>query len=404
MPIELAADAIDQVGLRELGLRHRRNNIYANRRILLLAAAAALVTIFVIVAAVDSSRTSSARRYANAVRWAATAGLRCDDALGKRRLWLGSVVEYKEMCVPHNISKSHVTKDAGDVLNFLIIGDWGRDGMCCQRDVAAEMSIAAVKVNPQFIVSVGDNFYDRGIDASTDKQVDRSWRDVYINPHKSLHNVTWKVILGNHDHAGNVAAQTVLGRDDALWHMPAKYYFETAEKGDVFMAFIDTTVMYYTQKELLDDYKGDTITMFYRDNQVAAIKKALSESTAKWKIVFGHHPFFSSAEHAIEEEHNRRQLRTILMHVFKENNVAVYFSGHEHTLEHHQSDGINFFVSGAGSKIGPIEFNSENSLFALDRQGFMVVSLDESQEHLTVQTVDMEGKIVYRVNITRPQA
>lgn len=399
MPLELAADAFD-----ELSFRHQRNSVYVNRRILLLAAAAAFVTLFVIIAAIDSSRTSSARRYANAINWQATAARRCDDALGKRRLWLGSVVEYDDMCVSHNASQSQIRKKDGDVLSFLVVGDWGRDGTCCQRDVAAEMSIAAAKIRPQFIVSVGDNFYDSGIDVSTNKQVDRSWRDVYINPHESMRNITWKVILGNHDHTGNAAAQTVLGRDDPLWHMPSKYYFETAELGDVFLAFIDTTVMYYTQQEMLDEFKqGEDTTMFYRDNQVAAIKRQLSESKAKWKIVFGHHPFFSSGENAVTEERNRRQLQTILMHVFRENDVAAYFCGHEHTLEHHESDGIHFFVSGGGSKISPIEVNSDGSLFALDRQGFMAVSLDESQEHLTVQTVDLEGKVVYTARVRRPQ-
>lgn len=396
MSLDLAADAFE-----ELSARHQRTNTYANRRILLLAAAAALVTTFVIIAAVDSSRTSSARRYANAVSWELSAAVQCDDALGRRRLWLGGVVQPEDMCVPHNGSKPNVMKVDGSPLTFLVLGDWGRDGMCCQRDVAAEMAISAATVRPQFVVSVGDNFYDRGVEASTDRQVDRSWRDVYITPHKNLQTVPWKVILGNHDHAGNVAAQTVLGRKEPLWHMPERYYFEKAENSDVFMAFIDTTVMYYTQKEMLAEFKGDSVSMFYRDNQVAALKKALADSNAKWKLVFGHHPFFSSAEHAMDESHNRRQLQTMLMPVFKENNVTAYFCGHEHTLEHHASEGIHFFISGAGSKISPIGSNSKEKLFALDRQGYMVVSLDQSEERLIIQTVDMEGKVVYTANVPK---
>lgn len=395
MPVELAADAFD-----ELSSRHYRDSIYANRRILWLAAAAAIVAVFVIIAAVDSSRTSSPRRYANAVKWELNAGHHCDDALGRQSLWFGDVIEYKDMCVSHNISKSQLRGGEDQVLKFMIIGDWGRDGMCCQRDVAAEMAIAASVIQPQFIVSVGDNFYNDGIVSSEDKQVDRSWRDVYLEPFQSLQNLSWKLILGNHDHVGDVQEQINLGKDEPLWHMPATYYFETAAKGDVFLAFIDTTVMFYTPEELRDISNSGAISITYRDDQVAAIKKALADSSARWKIVFGHHPFFASDEHAADEEHNRLQLRSILAPIFKEHNVSVYFGGHAHTLEHHRNDNIDYFISGAGSKISPVQQNFPSALFALDRQGFMVATLSDSRRNLDVQCIDLSGNVVYKASLS----
>ncbi|CDF37814.1 unnamed protein product [Chondrus crispus] len=398
MPLELAADVFE-----ELSARHQRDSIYANRRILCLAAASILVTVFVIIAAIDSSRTSSARRYANAINWKSNAALHCDDTLGKRRLWFGNIVEFGDFCVPHNLSNSKIRTDEDQVLKFIVIGDWGRDGMCCQRDVAAEMAVAASRIHPQFVVSVGDNFYNSGIKSSKDDQVDRSWRDVYIKPYKSLQDVRWKPILGNHDYAGNVEALIDLGKEDSLWHMPSKYYFETAAGGDVFMAYIDTTVMYYTQQELLALSNSDELSTSYRDKQVAVIKKELAESTAKWKIIFGHHPFFASDEHTFDEEHNRRQLQTTLMHVFKEHNVSIYFGGHSHTLEHHHSDGIDFFVSGAGSKISQIHRNLPTAMFVMDRQGYMIASMDDTKEHLRVQVIDMRGNIIYTVLRDDPQ-
>lgn len=385
--MEVAADAFDQ-----LSAQHTRSSTRANRRILLIALLAALVTACVIIAAIDSSRTTS--RYASAVAWQHKAGRKCDAPLGRRRLWFFDVVTEKEMCAPHHAAHSRILAIDGSPLTFLVVGDWGRDGMCCQRDVAAEMSIAAQRLKPQFVVSVGDNFYERGIKASTDGQVDRSWRGVYVDPHESMEELPWKVILGNHDHEGEVAAQTVLGRDDKLWEMPNKYYFQTV--GNVFMAFLDTTVMYYTDNELQNDFRRDeSVTHDYRDEQVAALRKALAGTNATWKIVFGHHPFFSSAEHAVDEAIQRRQLQTILMPILKEYKVATYICGHEHSMEHHEKDGIQFFVSGAGSKISPLEEYQEESRFALDQQGFMVFSLSKDEEKLRVQAVDLRGHIVY---------
>lgn len=386
--MEVAADAFDQ-----LSAQHIRSGVRANRRILLIALLTAFVTAGVIIAAIDSSRSSS--QYSSAVAWQHKAAEKCDAPLGRRRMWFFGVVTEKEMCVPHyGVAGSHLLAIDESPLTFLVLGDWGRDGMCCQRDVAAEMSIAAIKLKPQFVVSVGDNFYEAGIKGSDDGQVDRSWRGVYVDPHESMRELPWKVILGNHDHEGEIAAQTVLGRDDKLWEMPNKYYFETV--GNVFMAFLDTTVMYYTDEDLQSDFRKDeSVTHDYRDEQVAALRKELAGTKATWKIVFGHHPFFSSAEHAVDEVLQRRQLQTILMPILKEYKVAAYICGHEHSMEHHEKDGIQFFVSGAGSKISPLEGYQEESRFALDQQGFMAFSLSKDEKQLRVQAVDLRGHIVY---------
>ena len=42
---------------------------------------------------------------------------------------------------------------------LLQVGDWGRRGQYNQSHVAAMMSLHASLVGPDFVVSVGDNFY-----------------------------------------------------------------------------------------------------------------------------------------------------------------------------------------------------------------------------------------------------
>lgn len=44
---------------------------------------------------------------------------------------------------------------------FFVIGDWGRQGNGNQRLVARMMADVAGCMAPDFIVSTGDNFYDR---------------------------------------------------------------------------------------------------------------------------------------------------------------------------------------------------------------------------------------------------
>jgi hypothetical protein len=71
-------------------------------------------------------------------------------------------------------------------LSILLVGDWGRDGHCCQNDVAQEMALASAKVQAEWIVSTGDNFYPSGLQFQGDPQVNSSFLEVYIDPHPDL--------------------------------------------------------------------------------------------------------------------------------------------------------------------------------------------------------------------------
>ena len=60
------------------------------------------------------------------------------------------------------------------------VGDWGRNGVYNQSLVAAAMGRVAGDLD--FVVSVGDNFYESGLTSVLDPQFDTSFRDVYTAP------------------------------------------------------------------------------------------------------------------------------------------------------------------------------------------------------------------------------
>lgn len=62
----------------------------------------------------------------------------------------------------------------------LQVGDWGRDGQHNQSRVAGLMG--KVADSPQFIISVGDNFYETGLTSVEDPQFDTSFTQVYTDP------------------------------------------------------------------------------------------------------------------------------------------------------------------------------------------------------------------------------
>lgn len=68
------------------------------------------------------------------------------------------------------------------------IGDWGRQGEYNQTDVADIMAAAARDVPPEFVVSVGDNFYPSGLTSVDDANFDQSFKAVYHQPELQVRN------------------------------------------------------------------------------------------------------------------------------------------------------------------------------------------------------------------------
>ena len=74
-----------------------------------------------------------------------------------------------------------------DAYHFYIIGDWGRQGEEGQQEVADMMAKAAKVIEPEFIISTGDNFYPNGVASVHDPVWKTSFEDVYH--HFSLHRM-----------------------------------------------------------------------------------------------------------------------------------------------------------------------------------------------------------------------
>ena len=60
------------------------------------------------------------------------------------------------------------------------MGDWGRNGLYNQSLVAAAMGRVAEDLD--FVLSVGDNFYESGLTSVLDPQFEASFKDVYTAP------------------------------------------------------------------------------------------------------------------------------------------------------------------------------------------------------------------------------
>lgn len=281
-----------------------------------------------------------------------------------------------------------VTEDA---LHVLVIGDWGRQGQEGQREVAAALGQAARKLDPEFIISTGDNFYPNGVASVDDPNWQQSFEQIYT-AHPLW--IDWYVVLGNHDYRGNPQAEIDYSNRSRRWRMPARYYTVTKPVGEDAQAeffFLDTS-------PFIEDYRKEPEKYAVGDQdpaaQLAWLERALAASTARWKVVVGHHHIYSGGKRTTLPE-----LERALVPLMTKYGVQAYVNGHEHDLQVIRPAGspITYFVSGAGSEHRPTG-TREGTLFALSTGGFMAFSFTPSE--LLVQAVDDRGAVRYRTSLS----
>lgn len=124
-----------------------------------------------------------------------------------------------------NVTESADPNKVSDLLSFLVIGDWGANPVLQpivnQTLVANAMLKIHNKYSTQFVISVGDHFYDHGILTSQSKRWISGFENIY---HSTLK--PWYVIFGNHDLRGSVKAQIEYSKISKhnRWIVPSPFY------------------------------------------------------------------------------------------------------------------------------------------------------------------------------------
>ncbi len=226
-------------------------------------------------------------------------------------------------------------------LKFLVVGDWGRDGKHSQRDVAQQMGRTATSIGSRFTVSTGDNFYLLGVSSTTDRQWETSFERIYTA--ESL-QTPWYAVLGNHDYGGRVQAQIDRTGEDRRWRMPARWHDLKVDEADAHLFFIDT-VAWLGKESFPFKWLGSDIRPEHQEEQIDWLVTGLRNSTARTKLVFGHHGIYSIGPHG-----GKMRMKE-LDDVLRRFGVTAYVNGHDHCLYHISRNGMDYICSGAGSEV-----------------------------------------------------
>lgn len=250
-------------------------------------------------------------------------------------------------------------------LRVVVLGDFGM-GNKAQFDVAKAIAELHRRQPFQFGITVGDNFYQHGVSSIHDPKWETRWEQPY-----SRLGFPFYPTLGNHDYYGDVQSQLEYQSPSGSWRMVARQFVLRGGLADWFA--LDTT---------------DT-----RTEQYAWLDKALSASSAHWKIVYGHHPIYSAGSHG-----DSKTLEARLLPVIR-GRAVLYVAGHDHDLQYLKPvDGTHLVISGGGGGRLRQLHRDPRVIFGLTIYGFTVLDIDEHR--ILVEMYDRYGKRVYQAEIT----
>src|SRR5262245_2217922 len=228
-------------------------------------------------------------------------------------------------------------------LKFCVLGDFGT-GERPQYQLAEQMATLHRKFPFQLVALVGDNLYG--------SERPQDFKKKFETPYKPLldADVKFYASLGNHD-AREQRYYKLFNMDGRL------YYSFKAPKQDVRFIALEST---YPEPE-----------------QIRWLEDTLQSSKEHWKIVYFHHPLYSSGgRHGSD-----LKLRETLEPLFIKYGVNVVFTGHDHFYERIKPQhGIVHFVVGSGGQLaaGDIQkgtgltakgFDTDNAFLAVEISG-----------------------------------
>jgi hypothetical protein len=242
-----------------------------------------------------------------------------------------------------------------DGVRFAIIGDYG-SGSEAERAVASLLK----SWNPDFIISTGDNNYPNGSVSTIDRNIGQYYHD-FIYPYKGIYGAGASTnrffpALGNHDwdSGGGIVSQILCALLGWLTWLVQPFGMHTAfcNHSDFPAGYVD----YFTfpGNERYYDFTWGPVQLFALDSdprepdgvsstsvQAQWLQSSLASSRAPLKLVYMHHPPFSSGPHGSS---------AWMQWPYRAWGADVVVAGHDHTYERIIQNGFPYFVDGLGGE------------------------------------------------------
>lgn len=280
-----------------------------------------------------------------------------------------------ENTTTENTTTNDSTTENNVTVSFLALGDTGT-GDSNQQSVADAMETYCTTHACDFAILLGDNFYPSGVTSTSDALFQSAFEIPYANL-----NFIFYPVLGNHDIMGSYQAEIDYSSLSEKWEMPARYYVLTFSSSD----------------EPLVDLIAIDSTNFDSD-QATWLESELNTSTAVWKILYDHYPFYSNGLHGDNSGGILTAAGTIVC-----NKIDLVISGHDHNQEHLMGRTgdceLQQVVLGSGGRSLYTVTADERTLFAESSFGFGWFEVTEDK--ISFEFLNAAGEINYQYDLEK---
>jgi hypothetical protein len=249
-------------------------------------------------------------------------------------------------------------------VKFAVIGDTGTgDGH--QLSVAKALYAAHEKFPYDFVLMMGDNIYGSDRPKDYDKK--------FGIPYKPILDlgVKFYASLGNHDNPNQRLYKPFNMNGE-------RYYTFKPGKSSVRFFALDSN--------------------YIDDKQLDWLDKELAASGSDWKIMFFHHPPYSSGETHGSADLQRERLEPL----FVKHGVNVVLTGHEHFYERIKPQkGIAYFIIGSSAKLRKGDINPTDLTAKGWDQGYAFMLMEIVGDDLYFETLSDKGETIDAGSIHR---
>jgi hypothetical protein len=257
-------------------------------------------------------------------------------------------------------------------VRFAVIGDSGR-GDAAQHQVAAQMVAWRERFPYTFVLMLGDNIYPPHAPDDYQKKFEEPYRPL-LDAH-----VEFYAAIGNHDEPDEINYKG--------FNMDGRRYYTFREGEQSLKGLAGAGVRFF----VLDSRAFD------RD-QLAWLKKELNGSNSRWKIVYFHHPLYTSGRY----QTGARALRAALEPILVDGDVDVVLSGHEHFYERLVPQrGIAYFISGGAGSLRRGDIRPSPLTARGFDTDFHFMMMEVSGDELWFQAIGRTGETIDAGVVTR---
>jgi tartrate-resistant acid phosphatase type 5 len=308
----------------------------------------------------------------------------------------------------------HALDMRGASVSFAAIGDWGLDAAPEHEDGprddwdalvnaghAGALGRLASRRAIDWVVSVGDHFYQYGVRSSADARWRTSFSDLFGRPTLPLR---WYAMLGNHDYKANLpprarAAEGVLaqlehtwsaGNAGAQWCLPSANYTLLARARDFDLALVVFDSQALVRKDpddaaAYDDegapgvVPGAEAQLAWLEAELCGLRDAArARARPLWLLTAAHHFVVSAGSYIRAGVLQEQVMRERVLPLLHRCGVRVHLHGHDHVTQaielredaHEGAGGagattLQLGVGSAGKTNGDVRDASQATLDAL---------------------------------------